>query len=99
MNSYERLCFNLLGKRMKGKRDEYAQLRNDLISARFKTPFEVYQARNAVRIAPLDAQSHNLMGMIMTEAQRPHVGKHHARRATNRRPSPARSCSPTLPGT
>jgi len=27
---------------MKGKRDEYSQLRNDLISARFKTPFEVY---------------------------------------------------------
>jgi archaeal flagellar protein FlaJ len=42
MNSYERLCFNLLGKRMKGKREEYSQLRNDLISARFKTPFEVY---------------------------------------------------------
>lgn len=42
MNSYERFCFNLLGKRMKGKREEYAQLRNDLISARFKTPFEVY---------------------------------------------------------
>ncbi len=42
MNSYERLCFNLLGKRMKAKRDQYAQLRNDLISARSKTPFEVY---------------------------------------------------------
>jgi archaeal flagellar protein FlaJ len=42
MNSYERFCFNILGKRMKGRRDEYAQLRNDLISARFKTPFEVY---------------------------------------------------------
>jgi len=42
MNSYERFCFNLLGKKMKGKRDEYSQLRNDLISARFKTPFEVY---------------------------------------------------------
>lgn len=42
MNSYERFCFNLLGKRMKAKRDEYAQLRNDLLSARFKTPFEVY---------------------------------------------------------
>jgi len=42
MNSYERFCFNLLGKRMKGKRDDYAQLRNDLISARLKTPFEVY---------------------------------------------------------
>jgi len=42
MNSFERFCFNLLGKRMKGKREEYSQLRNDLISARFKTPFEVY---------------------------------------------------------
>ena len=38
-------------------------------------------ARNAVRIAPIDAQSHNLMGMIMTEAQRPQVGEHHYRRA------------------
>ncbi|PKG31202.1 MAG: secretion system protein, partial [Methanoregula sp.] len=42
MNSIERFCFNLLGHRMKGKRDEYAQLRNDMLSARFKTPFEVY---------------------------------------------------------
>jgi tetratricopeptide (TPR) repeat protein len=38
-------------------------------------------ARNAVRIAPTDAQSHNLMGMIMTEAQRPNVGEHHYRQA------------------
>jgi len=42
MNSYERFCFNLLSKRMKGQREQYSQLRNDLISARFKTPFEVY---------------------------------------------------------
>ena len=42
MNSFERFCFNLLGKRMKAKRDDYATLRNDLLSARFKTPFEVY---------------------------------------------------------
>jgi len=42
MNSYERFCFSLLGKRMKAKRNQYAQLRNDLISARSKTPFEVY---------------------------------------------------------
>jgi archaeal flagellar protein FlaJ len=42
MNSYERFCFNLLGKRMKGRREEYSQLRNDIISARLKTPFEVY---------------------------------------------------------
>ena len=47
-------------------------------------------ARNAVRIAPTDAQSHNLMGMIMTEAQRPQVGEHHYRRAMEllRDPSP-----------
>lgn len=42
MNSFERFCFNLLGNRMKAKRNDYPQLRNDLISARFKTPFEVY---------------------------------------------------------
>lgn len=42
MNSYERFCFGLLGKWMKGKREEYSQLRNDIISARLKTPFEVY---------------------------------------------------------
>jgi flagellar protein FlaJ len=42
MNSYERFCFNLLGKRMKGQREQYAQLRSDLISARFKTSFEGY---------------------------------------------------------
>ena len=40
-----------------------------------------YHARNAVRIAPTDVQSHNLMGMIATEAQRPQVGEHHYRQA------------------
>ena len=38
-------------------------------------------ARNAVRIAPTDVQSHNLMGMIMTELNRPAVGEYHYRRA------------------
>jgi flagellar protein FlaJ len=42
MNSFERLSFNLLGKRMKEKREQYSTLRHDLMSARFKTPFEVY---------------------------------------------------------
>jgi tetratricopeptide (TPR) repeat protein len=46
-------------------------------------------ARNAVRIAPLDAQSHNLMGMIMTEAHRPHVGEFHYRRAMELLPAPS----------
>jgi tetratricopeptide (TPR) repeat protein len=38
-------------------------------------------ARNSVRIGPLDVQSHNLMGLIMTETERPQVGEHHYRRA------------------
>ncbi|HOX34274.1 MAG TPA: type II secretion system F family protein [Methanoregulaceae archaeon] len=42
MNSYQRFCFNLLGKRMKARREQYATLRNDLISSRSKIPFEVY---------------------------------------------------------
>jgi tetratricopeptide (TPR) repeat protein len=37
-------------------------------------------ARNAVRIAPENPQAHNLMGMIMTEAQRPQIGEYHYRR-------------------
>jgi flagellar protein FlaJ len=42
MNSFERFCFNLLGMKMKARREQYSQLRNDIISARLKTPFEVY---------------------------------------------------------
>ncbi len=38
-------------------------------------------ARNAVRIAPESAQSHNLLGMVMTEAYRPAIGEYHYGRA------------------
>jgi tetratricopeptide (TPR) repeat protein len=38
-------------------------------------------ARNAVRMAPQDAQSHYLMGMVLTEANRPAVGEYHYHRA------------------
>ncbi|MDQ2763866.1 MAG: sulfotransferase, partial [Pseudomonadota bacterium] len=37
------------------------------------------QARNAIRIAPQNPQAHNLMGMILTEAQRPSIGEYHYR--------------------
>jgi Tfp pilus assembly protein PilF len=37
-------------------------------------------ARNAVRIAPENPQSHNLMGMVMTEANRPRIGEYHYRK-------------------
>jgi tetratricopeptide (TPR) repeat protein len=38
-------------------------------------------ARNAVRIAPENAQAHYLMGMVLTEAHRPAVGEYHYDRA------------------
>jgi len=44
MNNFERLSFNLLCMRMKAKRNQYTQLRNDLASARLKKPFEMYLA-------------------------------------------------------
>ncbi|MGI4797414.1 MAG: tetratricopeptide repeat protein, partial [Janthinobacterium lividum] len=37
-------------------------------------------ARNAVRIAPSDPQSHNLLGMVLTEAHQPVAGEFHYRR-------------------
>jgi TPR repeat protein/Flp pilus assembly protein TadD len=47
--------------------------RGDLVAAE-------QHARNAVRLAPAHSRSHNLMGMILTEAQRPQVGEFHYRR-------------------
>lgn len=37
-------------------------------------------ARNAIRIAPQSPQAHNLMGLVMTEANRPLIGEYHYRR-------------------
>ena len=34
-------------------------------------------ARNAVRIAPENPQSHHLLGMVLTEANRPQIGEYH----------------------
>lgn len=42
MNSYQRFCFNLLGRKMKDKREQYIELRNNLLSSRLRTPFEAY---------------------------------------------------------
>ncbi|MDD1655977.1 MAG: type II secretion system F family protein [Methanomicrobiales archaeon] len=44
MNSYERFCFKLLGERAKKRREEFLQLRNNLIRARITSPFEAYLA-------------------------------------------------------
>jgi flagellar protein FlaJ len=42
MNSFERIAFSLLGKYAGKKRDKYTALRNSLLTARIKVPFEVY---------------------------------------------------------
>jgi len=42
MNSFERVCFNLIGHRMKPLRGKYMKLRSDMMEARLSTPFEAY---------------------------------------------------------
>lgn len=73
MNSYERFCFNLLGKRMKAKREDYAALRNDLISARFKTPFEVYLSTAYVSAIIVGLLSAFVIGIISWILQVPNL--------------------------
>jgi len=42
MNSFQRIAFRMLGKYAGKKRDKYSDLRNSLLTARMKVPFEVY---------------------------------------------------------
>jgi TPR repeat protein/Tfp pilus assembly protein PilF len=51
-----------------------------LLFQRVDLPAAEHHARNAVRLAPMHPLSHNLMGMILTEAQRPQSGEFHYRR-------------------
>ena len=44
MNSYQRFCFKILGERLKKKREERLELRNNLMRARITVPFEAYLA-------------------------------------------------------
>ncbi len=44
MNSYQRFCFKILGERMKKKRSQFVELRNNLLRARITVPFEAYLA-------------------------------------------------------
>jgi flagellar protein FlaJ len=76
MNSFERFCFNLLGKRMKEKREDYAALRNDLISARFKTPFEVYLSTAFVSAILVGLSSALVIGIISWVFEVPNMIKY-----------------------
>jgi len=64
MNSFERFCFNLLGRKMKERREEYIQLRNDLLAARMKTPFEAYLATSIVSSVIIGLVSAVLVGLF-----------------------------------
>lgn len=64
MNSFERFCFNLLGRKMKEHREEYVQLRNDLLAARMKTPFEAYLATSIVSAVIVGLISAVLVGFF-----------------------------------
>jgi flagellar protein FlaJ len=76
MNSFERLCFNLLGKRMKEKREDYAALRNDLISARFKTPFEVYLSTAYISAIIVGLAGAVVIGLVSWFLQVPNMIKY-----------------------
>jgi flagellar protein FlaJ len=71
MNSFERFCFNLLGMRMKARREKYAQLRNDLISARLKTPFEVYTSTAIISSLIVGLVSAICLGLLTWVLKRP----------------------------
>lgn len=76
MNSFERFCFNLLGKQMKAKRDNYVTLRNDLLSARFKTPFEVYLSTAYVSSIIVGLSAALVIGIITWIFQLPMLVKY-----------------------
>ncbi len=76
MNSFERFSFNLLGKRMKAKRDDYVTLRNDLLSARFKTPFEVYLSTAYVSSIIVGLSAAVVIGVISWVFQLPMLVKY-----------------------
>jgi flagellar protein FlaJ len=76
MNSFERFCFNLLGKQMKAKRDNYVTLRNDLLSARFKTPFEVYLSTAYVSSIIVGLSAALVIGIITWVFQLPTLVKY-----------------------
>jgi len=76
MNSFERFCFNLLGMRMKARRENYAQLRNDLISARLKTPFEVYTSTAIISSLIVGVVSAICLGLLTWVLKLPNLIKY-----------------------
>ena len=65
MNSFERLSFNLLGMRMRAKRNQFAHLGNDLISARLKKPFEAYLATTYLSALVVGLVGAGILGILV----------------------------------
>jgi archaeal flagellar protein FlaJ len=64
MNSYQRFCFNLLGRRLKEKRGDYLHLRNDLMGARMGLPFEAYLASAYVSSVVVGLVAAVIIGLV-----------------------------------
>src|SRR5690554_2085204 len=64
MNSYERFCFNLIGRDLKKKRGDFISLRKDLMGARMNTPFEAYLATAYVSSVVVGLAAAVLIGLF-----------------------------------
>ncbi|HMZ31336.1 MAG: type II secretion system F family protein [Methanomicrobiales archaeon] len=64
MNSFQRIAFRLLGKYAGRKRDKYSDLRNSLLTARMKIPFEVYLSTAYLASSVIGIVSAILLGTV-----------------------------------
>ena len=64
MNSYQRFSFKLLGNRMKAKRGEFVELRNNLMRARITLPFEAYLASAYVTAFTVGMSAAAILGLF-----------------------------------
>ncbi len=64
MNSWERFAFRLFGDFAGKRRDKYAALRSDLVTARMKVPFEVYLSTAYLSSVLAGAIASVILGLI-----------------------------------
>lgn len=73
MNSYELFCFNLLGERMRNKKESYTELHGNLIASRNKIPFEAYLATATITALIAGILGGAIAGIISYIFQIPHL--------------------------
>ncbi|MCQ1538076.1 secretion system protein [Methanocalculus taiwanensis] len=73
MNSYELFCFNLLGERMRNKKESYTELHGNLIASRNKIPFEAYLATAIITALIAGILGGAIAGIISYILQIPHL--------------------------